>query len=431
MIDSSFEDSTSKLFVKILGLGVIGFTITLLIQLVTNNYEEVVYNLLFGFALIISYILVRRGNYKLAQHIFILSYLLITVSIIKIFDHHYYAILLVPAGAMIFAFIFFDNRATLWGYFILLLLFEAFFLSVAMQVDYYSLPAEFFPELINVVAYMFATFFMGNFFLKRIRRIQTDLDIAKMDVQKQRKELSEKNDKLQKYIESNMQLENFAHLAAHELKSPLKVVHGFAKYLQPKLKGQISDEDHNMLSIINESSGKMDGLISALNDLGSVSQTKIEPQEIQIESLLNEILVDRRDQVNERTAKVKLEVISPILFADLTLIKQLLSNLIGNAIKFVPAERKPEVLIRVTEELGYNNITITDNGIGIPKEHRDTIFQLFNRAHTQQTFSGSGIGLAIAKKITDLHRGTIWVEDNSPSGSIFTVRIPIVDQSKS
>ena len=107
------------------------------------------------------------------------------------------------------------------------------------------------------------------------------------------------------------------------------------------------------------------------------------------------------------------------------LLSQLFSNLIWNALKFIEEDVRPKITINASLNSQYCVIEVIDNGAGASEQYRSTIFQLFERLYAESQYEGSGIGLAICKKIVDLHHGTIWVEENPMGGSIFIVRLPI------
>lgn len=243
-------------------------------------------------------------------------------------------------------------------------------------------------------------------------------------IQQQLKDLNQKNIQLQKYIESNLNLENFAYLASHDLKSPIRTIVSFTQLLERKLKGRLSQDEKEYLKFIVSASQNMQKLINDLLAYSRVNTTKLHVIPIHVNSLLQQVCVDLRAEIKEKSAIVKWEEMPSDFAGDEIKLRQLFQNLIGNALKFTPADRKPQVVIRGVGRDTEWEFSIQDNGIGIDEEYLENIFLLFRRLHSDMEYEGTGIGLALCKKVVEQHDGEIWVESTLGVGTTFFFRIP-------
>lgn len=229
------------------------------------------------------------------------------------------------------------------------------------------------------------------------------------------------NNKLNTYIDSNLQLENFAHLASHELKSPLRNIVNLTTLLQRKTKDKLDEEEAEMLNLVSTDVGRMDRLIADLLEFSLIKNTEIEFHEIQMNDLLNKII-----QVNFSENQSQIESAMGIrsIHGHEGLLGQLFTNLIANALKFSSKSEEPKVRITGTEQRDSYEFKIADNGIGIQPEYKEHVFLIFKRLHRNTEYPGTGIGLAICKNIVERHGGRIWIEDNPNGGTIvnFTLR---------
>lgn len=238
--------------------------------------------------------------------------------------------------------------------------------------------------------------------------------------------LEEKNTELQSYIESNLQLENFAHIASHDLKAPLNSIDNFAELLSNTAYEKLSDTEKKFLDYIKKGSENMKSTIASLLNFSLATNQKAIFKTYDLNLILEELIKDISVTIHEKSAKIIIHEMPAAFYCDKHLIRQLFQNLILNAIKFSKEGIEPIVEIHCDNLNKYWKITVKDNGIGIPTEYFEKIFVLFQRLHTQKKFEGTGIGLATCKKIVELHGGSIGVESEEGKGSrfIFTVKKP-------
>lgn len=221
---------------------------------------------------------------------------------------------------------------------------------------------------------------------------------------------------------SNKDLEQFAYVASHDLQEPLRMISGFTKLLESKYKDKLDERGHEYIWFIVDGSKRMSELISDLLSYSRVT-TKAAPfTKVDLNKVLSYILTDLKFSVMESEVSIKIDPL-PELKAEATQIKQLFQNLIQNAIKF-RNDKNPYVKVSAVKNGNEWTFSIKDNGIGIKKEYYDKIFMLFQRLHEKDKYPGTGIGLAICKKIVEHHGGKIWVESEEGNGTTFFFTLP-------
>lgn len=234
--------------------------------------------------------------------------------------------------------------------------------------------------------------------------------------------LKVKNEEIQRYLHrleiSNNELKQFAHVAAHDLREPLRMISAYIDLLNQSIGGNLNDTEKKFIKYAVEGSKRMDLLIGDMLRLAKVdAEPKIE--KIELSSVINEIKLNLDALMKEKNSRIVSDEL-PVIMADRTQMLQLFQNIIGNGMKY-NENSEPAIEIKHTVRGNELCITIADNGIGIPAESREKVFQIFKRVSTAKKYSGSGIGLAICKKIVDSMHGKIWIEDNPGGGSVFNI----------
>jgi PAS domain S-box-containing protein len=223
---------------------------------------------------------------------------------------------------------------------------------------------------------------------------------------------------------SNAELEQFAYIAAHDLQEPLRMVASYTELLRERYQGKLDDKADKYIGYAVDGAQRMQRL---LNDLLAYSRVGTKAKALQAtdtEALLSAVLRGLQKAVEASQAVIVREKL-PMVLADEVQLGQVLQNLIGNALKF-HGERAPR--IRVSAEVIEKMVrfAVADNGIGMQKESSGRIFQMFQRLHTRDEYEGSGIGLAIAKKIVERHGGEIWFDSVPGEGTTFYFTIQVV-----
>ncbi len=231
--------------------------------------------------------------------------------------------------------------------------------------------------------------------------------------------LRKKNRELQKYIESNKELENFAFIVAHDLKSPLRTITGFAQLLQRKAKDKLNPEEERYLGLIQSSVGDMASFIDGLLTYGKVNKQQLEIMPHQPKTIIEKTIGNLQGIIEEKQATIRYENLDMVLKADPFKLQQVFQNLIQNAIKYSKEDVPPVIFIAASEKDNVWEFKVEDNGLGLPDKLKTNIFSLFYKHHNEKSQDSSGIGLSICKKIAEQHGGRIWVESDGENGSTF------------
>lgn len=247
---------------------------------------------------------------------------------------------------------------------------------------------------------------------------------AQIELKNKIKELDEKNRQLKDYIDSNMQLENFAYIASHDLREPLRTMGTFAQLLEKKYADRLDQTARTYIGFVVQGSKNLNNLIEDLLVYSRIQTQENRQEIILLPELLQEVINGLKDSIEEQHAKISLEGIPPEVSANPNRLKQLFQNLLANAIKFKKQEIAVEVLVKC-RDLGHLwEFEIKDNGIGIDREFHDKVFLLFKKLHSKKDFQGTGLGLAICKKVVDQMGGEIWLESSPGEGSSFFFTMP-------
>lgn len=251
--------------------------------------------------------------------------------------------------------------------------------------------------------------------LEVLARIENQLNIRELQLQ-----LEAQNREL---LQSNKELEQFAHVVSHDLQQPLQSIIGYTKVINMQHSDLLNSEVQQYLNNILAASDRMRGLIRDLLSFAKVDQGRGNFVEVDCDAVLSEAISNLSILIQESQATVTHAELPRVLGKKAQLV-QLFQNLLSNALKFSREGVPPKVVIEVSAESeDYWLLTFQDNGIGIPSEDISLIFQRFHRSHARK-YSGNGIGLTICKKIVESHSGEIWVESVVDQGSCFFVRLP-------
>ena len=224
---------------------------------------------------------------------------------------------------------------------------------------------------------------------------------------------------------SNKDLEQFAYVASHDLKEPLRMVTGFMSLLKDRCQGKLDAKSDEYIAFAADGASRMQRLIDDLLAYSRAGRGEI-AERTDVGAVLDRVLGSLTVSIKESGAVITHDPL-PTIASNPVELTQLFQNLIGNAIKF-KAERRPEIHVGARRQAGGWQFTVRDNGIGIDPQFADRIFMIFQRLHTREKYAGTGIGLAICKKIVERHGGRIWVESQPAAGSTFCFTIP--DQGK-
>lgn len=222
--------------------------------------------------------------------------------------------------------------------------------------------------------------------------------------------------------ESNAELERFAYVTSHDLQEPLRMVTSFLQLLEKRYKDKLDQKAHEYIAYAVDGAERMKRLILDLLEYSRVNSSVIEKEDVNINEVIEDLRLTYKNLLQETAGTINCEEL-PFIKGNKTQILQLFQNLIGNAFKY-KSEKSPIIDISYKEDNKYYKFSITDNGIGIDPRFFQKIFIIFQRLHKREQYTGTGIGLAICKKIVEKHGGKIWVSSAPEHGSTFYFTLP-------
>ena len=228
--------------------------------------------------------------------------------------------------------------------------------------------------------------------------------------------------------QSNLELEQFAYIASHDLQEPLRMVASFCQLLDREFSDKLGEEGKKWTQFAIEGAKRMQTLI---NDLLLYSRIQSKPQSLSLVScqdVLQEVIQNLRATIDSSAALITFDRL-PTVSADRSQFIQLFQNLIGNAIKF-RGDKAPEVKISARMESDEWIFSVSDNGIGIDRENHERVFDIFRRLHTRESYPGTGIGLAVCRRVVLRHGGRIWLDSELGKGSTFYFSFPRFPKSE-
>jgi light-regulated signal transduction histidine kinase (bacteriophytochrome) len=222
---------------------------------------------------------------------------------------------------------------------------------------------------------------------------------------------------------SNQDLQQFVYVASHDLQEPIRAIHGFTSILARKLEPLLTDETRKSMGQITSGAERMRTLIEGLLAYARVESRGEQFKSVDMDALINSIVQeDLKMRIEETGAQVTVEPL-PVIQGDEGQLRMLFTNLISNALKY-KRDEPPRVKVESVSGKHHNVISVQDNGIGFDQKHADRIFVMFQRLHSRNQYEGTGIGLALCKRVAERHGGTITAKSTPGQGSTFIVSFP-------
>ncbi len=312
-------------------------------------------------------------------------------------------------------------------------------------IDYIFKPIN--PEVLRAKVGVLIDLYKKNRLLfeqeQKLITINRNLEIEIKDRKASEEKVKDLNRKLLENIAhletANNDLERFAFMASHDLQEPLRKIRMFSDMLHIKYK-DVLKEDVKMITRINSASDRMRALIVDILAFSKLSTEGAEFSNSDLNVVLKELLVEMEDEVKEKKATILIDPIPP-LYVSSRLMHPLFQNLITNALKYRKKNVDPVIKIRSEISLAisdrdsknlvnkYCRIFVEDNGIGFDQKYSEEIFGMFKRLHNNGEFEGTGVGLALCKKITELHHGFISARSKVNEGSTFIISLPLKQEA--
>ena len=245
--------------------------------------------------------------------------------------------------------------------------------------------------------------------------------------------LFENQDELQRKVvelnRSNYELEQFAHMASHDLQEPLRKLFFYADVLNQKYSAKIDGAGKSMLISMTNAAGRMKELITDLLSYSQLHNQDLTFEPVDLNLIIQEVYKDLDVTIKEKDATIKTDSL-PLIEGNPIRLRQMFMNLVSNGLKYSKKDIPPNIEVRVTKRGSHVVITVKDNGIGFEDEYKEKIFGLFQRLHTRDQFPGTGIGLSICKRIAELHYGAISADSKVGEFSIFEVTLPVTQEQR-
>ena len=237
------------------------------------------------------------------------------------------------------------------------------------------------------------------------------------------KDITELTQKKIKLAQRNAELEDFVYATSHDLKEPLLNINSFSKLLSKEIENTDNEKLKGYANIINTGSDRMYQLVESILEFSKLADGKVlKFDRVDLNQILEQVRQSLEVKILEENVSLHVKDL-PNTYGSASLLSSVFKNLIENAIKFNTCGH-PKIEIDYKEENNKYLFSIKDNGIGVKGDFKESIFEMFNRLNIRNEFQGSGMGLSICKKIIELHKGEIWVENNKSEGSTFYFTIP-------
>jgi len=261
---------------------------------------------------------------------------------------------------------------------------------------------------------------------REIRGLAADVNSMRERILRELSAVQEANEALAAHAaelqRSNAELEQFAYIASHDLQEPLRKVTSFTQLLQRRYAGQLDEKADQYIDFAVDGAKRMQVLINDLLAFSRVGRFERDIGPVSSEAALTAAKANLSDQITAAGAVIEAGSL-PMVRAQLTLLSVVFQNLIGNALKF-RSERPPRVVITAARDGALWTFAVTDNGIGVEPQYADRVFLIFQRLHDRSAYPGTGIGLAMCRKIIEYFGGRIWLDTGATEGARFCFTVP-------
>lgn len=241
-----------------------------------------------------------------------------------------------------------------------------------------------------------------------------------LDIYVQREQILKLNAVLR---QSNEELERFAYICSHDIQEPVRMMNSYGSLLRQNAGGRLDDKGEQYLGFIISNAQRMKKMIQDILTFSRIGREDIKIEQVDCNAIMREVLAEFETIIKEKSARMRCDSL-PTLQTSSTLMRVLLQNLLGNALKFQDGSKPPEIAIEAEQQDSFWRFTVSDNGIGIDPAFHHKIFSIFQRLHRKEDYPGTGIGLSTCKKFVELCGGTIGFESSPGQGTMFFFTLP-------
>ena len=442
-ISNREEKDKVVLLNQIMGLIFLPGALSLFVYVLFGNMVMAVMDLAIMFVCVCAFFVTYKYDYKKGWHVgLILSSLVMTGGTFLVKP--------LPACSIIVAsffiaihYIYTDNR-TRYFYYAFICLCVLNILISPMSPYAQELESPYLMNLIVGSVGICLQIIFSTLYSQRVRKRETEVAANQNKINRLLTELQNKNKELEEKVNertgklersneelkrSNLDLEQFAYAASHDLQEPLRTITNFVQLLDRRFGEKLGDEGKEYVFFAVDGAKRMSSLIKDLLEYSRVGRKEATMQKTDLTMIFDSKLRDLSQKIKEKNAEVIRIDLPEELRCVPNQISILLYNLINNGLKF-NNKPTPRVEVRGMEREDHWLFTVTDNGIGIAEEYKESIFEIFRRLHAKDEYEGSGIGLAICKKIVMRHEGDIWLESEEGEGATFFFTIKKVEVSE-
>jgi len=251
-----------------------------------------------------------------------------------------------------------------------------------------------------------------------------ELRITASDINKRKQAESELKLRSEELAKSNDDLKQFAYVASHDLREPLRVITSFSQLLERRYKDKLDKDANQFINFVVDGAIRLDSMIIDLLEYSRLADKEMSYTDVKMQEVIEQVITNLNVLIEENNVQINYKPL-PTVRADENMMTRLFQNLIENAIKY-RREKNPNIYISADIQDDKFIFNVKDNGIGMDKEHLEQIFTIFKRLHTHEEYEGTGIGLALAQRIVHQHGGEIWAESEPDKGSTFHFTIPLI-----
>ncbi len=257
------------------------------------------------------------------------------------------------------------------------------------------------------------------------RRAYAELSEAREELRRHAADLEARvNERTANLREANAQLEAFTYSVSHDLRTPLQFIQGFSEALIEDKQNRLTPESEDYVRRITRSASRMDAIIQDLLAYSRLARSELKLVDLPLRELLTEVLAHHQSAIQAKAAQITIAEPLPVVRADHTGTFQAVSNLLSNALKFVPPQSAPSIRVYCETRAESTRLWVEDKGVGIRPEHQERIFRMFERLHTSGEYPGTGIGLSLVRKAVERMGGRCGVESTLGAGSRFWIDFP-------